>query len=237
MPAISFGTILLGFVLGFALSLRVARRTGRRVYVPVALALGIAIAALLPYLPPLIGAAWGGIAIFWGAVGLPPLTGGAVFIGAWMAALVLIFAMKRHHPRRRLFMIGVPVFLLTAYALPPLLDRVTGSYQAASLRTDINQCTEGMLGRVQPRAVTNTCATPIVVGLCLPGEVNPTPCAQSIEIAPGQTVMLDPGEERLSSVPGNPNGLTVVACRPPDRPSRWGNTTGRGYRGVCLPPA
>ena len=34
----------------------------------------------------------------------------------------------------------------------------------------------------------------------------------------------------------NPYGLTVVACGTPDRPSRWGNVTGRGYRGMCLPP-
>lgn len=81
------------------------------------------------------------------------------------------------------------------------------------------------------------CDFAITLGLCLPGEGNPDPCAQSVTILPGETALLDPGDARLSSVPGNPGGLTVVACRTPDRPSRWGNVTGRGYRGVCLPPA
>ena len=32
------------------------------------------------------------------------------------------------------------------------------------------------------------------------------------------------------------DGLTVVACRPPGRPSRMLSTIGRQYEGVCLPP-
>lgn len=94
-----------------------------------------------------------------------------------------------------------------------------------------------MTGQAQPGEVRNICDEAIVVGLCLPGEVNRVHCAQVAVIEPEAVAVFDPGGERVSSVPGNAGGLTVVACRPPDRPSRWGNVTGRGYRGVCLPPA
>ena len=124
-----------------------------------------------------------------------------------------------------------------AVLLPPLIDWATGSYQRTSLRTDVNHCTQGMRGQAQPNQVTNICDEPITVGLCMPGEINPAPCAQSYTIEPGQTARFDPGEASLSSLPGNPGGLTVVACSPPDRPSRMVAVHGRGYEGVCIPPA
>lgn len=93
-----------------------------------------------------------------------------------------------------------------------------------------------MRGQTQPREIANICDEPIAVGLCLPGEVNPAPCAQTRTIEPGQAARFDPGEAYLSSPPGNPNGLTVVACRPPARPSRMLSTIGRGDEGVCLTP-
>ena len=105
-----------------------------------------------------------------------------------------------------------------------------------ALRPDINHCTRGMTGQVQPDEVHNRCNEPIAVGLCLPGELNPAPCAQTAIIEPGQSAKFDPKGARLSSLPSNRDGLTVVACRPPARPSRMGTTVGRGYEGVCLPP-
>lgn len=230
MPELSNGTILLGFVLGFTLSVVVKRVWRRQLFVPLALGLGIALAYVLPFAGPALSRGWN-------ALGLPPLSGGAIFIGLWCAALVVSFLPKARLGGWGKAGVGILTLFIAAYGVPPLLDRVTGTYQAASLRADVNHCTEGMLGQVQPRAATNICDTPIVVGLCLPEERNPTPCAQSFVLAPGETATFDPGTARLSSVPGNPGGLTVVACRPPDRPSRWGNATGRGFRGVCLPPA
>lgn len=229
MPDISNGLILAGFPLGFLIWVMVRRIWGRRLFVPLALALGVGAAYVLPFVQPTIR-------LLWDTAGLAPLTGGAVFIGLLCGTLALSFA---SHGRSNLWgpsALSIAIGFGAAYGVPPLMDRVTGSYQAASLRADVNACTDGMRGQVQPRDITNTCDTAIVVGLCMPGEVNPTPCAQTALIAPGDTATFDPGEARLSSVPGNPSGLTVVACRPPDRPSRWGNVTGRGYRGVCLPP-
>ncbi|MBY6202040.1 hypothetical protein KUV65_11745 [Maritalea mobilis] len=170
------------------------------------------------------------------ATWLPTVTFGAAFIGGWVGLLVLTIAERKGQPRRVPIWAGVVSGVLATFLVPPLLDLATGRYQNASLRADVNHCTRGMTGQVQPREVSNLCDFDIVVGLCMPGEVNPTPCAQAFTIPPGESAVLDPGDTRLSSVPGNPNGLTVVACRPPDRPSRWGNVTGRGYRGVCLPP-
>lgn len=234
MEDYSVGTFIVGFILAIVIYRVVYHRpVGRFVPVPVALVLGIGLAMalplVLPHVLPTIRAVWLGL-------GLPPLTGGAVFIGAWVAVLLASF-LPRARPIWQRSVIAVAVGLVAAYGVPPLMDAATGRFNNASLRADVNHCTDGMVGRVQPRVVTNTCAEEIVVGLCLPGERNPAPCAQSVRVAPGQTVTLDPGEARLSSVPGNPGGLTVVACRPPDRPSRTGRVTGRGFDGVCLPPA
>ena len=132
--------------------------------------------------------------------------------------------------------LGLVLGVAVAALLPSVLHMATGSYQRASLRPDANRCTQGMLGEVQLREVTNICGEPIAVGLCLPGEINPAPCAQTKTLQPGETATFDPGEARLSSLPSNLDGLTVVACRPPARPSRMKTTMGRAYEGVCLPP-
>jgi ABC-type Fe3+-siderophore transport system permease subunit len=167
--------------------------------------------------------------------GPPEVTSGRLFLGAWAAFAVLFVANSKARPKRVPLWAGLLIGVAVAALFPPLIDGLTGSYQRASLRDDVNHCTRGMTGQVQPREVANICDEPIIVGLCMPGEVNPAPCAQSFTIAPGGTATLDPGEESLSSLPGNPGGLTVVACRPPARPSRMGTTIGRGYEGVCLP--
>jgi hypothetical protein len=229
MPELMEGAILFGVLTAILGRLAVNRRIAPR-RLPL---LGIIALALV--------GAFAGPPVFlvvrdlWLGAGLPHFTGGAAFIGAWLAAIALFVFERKGQPRRVPIWVAVVVGFGGAIFVPPLIDRVTGTYQNASLRADVNHCTSGMTGQVQPRSVTNTCDEPITVGLCMPGEVNPEPCAQSITIAPGETATLDPGDARLSSVPGNPGGLTVVACRPPSRPSRWGNVTGRGYRGVCLP--
>lgn len=187
------------------------------------LLIGGAAAYVLPHALAFLTGLWRATS---GLPDLPTVTGGQVLLGlfATVAALSLT-----HRP-------GNPPNVPVAAFVPLLLDRATGSFQNASLRADANACTQGMTGQLQPREIANTCDFAITVGLCLPGEMNPAPCAQFLTIPPGETAVFDPGAAQLSSVPANPDGLTVVACRAPDRPSRWGNVTGRGYRGVCLPP-
>ncbi|RST84544.1 hypothetical protein EJC49_20280 [Aquibium carbonis] len=168
---------------------------------------------------------------------LPEITSGQMFLGAWAGFAVLFIANNTSRPKRVPLWAGLLIGVAVAALVPSFLDAVTGVYQRPSLRDDVNHCTRGMMGQVQPREATNICDEPITVGLCMPGEVNPAPCAQSFTLAPGETATLDPGGASLSSLPGNPNGLTVVACRPPARPSRMGTVQGRGYEGVCIPGA
>ncbi len=194
--------------------------------------IGIGAAYLVPWALALSAQLWRALPAL---PALPVITFDQVFIGAWAALATLAIGSR---PGKRPF---VPLWagLLTGVAfavlVPPFLDLVTGSYQRASLRADVNHCTRGMTGQSQPREITNICDETIAVGLCLSGELNPTPCAQTEVLQPGQTARFDPGGEELSSLPSNPNGITIVACRPPDRPSRMGTTIGRGYEGVCLP--
>jgi hypothetical protein len=194
---------------------------------------GIAAAYVIPWALALSAEAWRATPAL---PALPVVTFDQVFIGALVALAVLGIG---HRPGRRPL---VPLWagLLTGVAfavlLPRFLDLVTGSYQRASLRADVNHCTRGMTGQSQPREVANICDEPIAVGLCLPGETNPAPCAQTEILQPGQTARFDPGGARVSSLPSNLDGLTIVACRPPARPSRMETTMGRGYEGVCLPP-
>ncbi|MDN2583270.1 hypothetical protein [Aquibium sp. ELW1220] len=168
---------------------------------------------------------------------LPVVTSGQLFLGTWAAFAVLFVANSTARPKRVPLWAGLLIGVAVAALFPPLIDGLTGTYQRTSLRDDVDHCTRGMKGQVQPRAATNICNEPITVGLCMPGEVNPAPCAQSFTIGPGESATFDPGDASLSSLPSNPGGLTVVACRPPDRPSRMGRTTGRGYEGVCIPGA
>ncbi len=195
--------------------------------------IGIAAAFLIPWTLALLAEAWRATPAL---PALPVITFDQVFIGS----LVALFVLAVSHRPGRLPLVPLWAGLLTGVAfavlLPPLLNLVTGSYQRPSLRADLNHCTRGMMGQVQPREVVNICDEPIAVGLCLPGETNPAPCAQTEILDPGQTGQFGPGEAQLSSLPSNPDGLTVVACRPPDRPSRMITTIGRGYEGVCLPP-
>lgn len=172
-----------------------------------------------------------------GLPALPVVTSGQLFLGAWAGFAVLFIANSKGRPKRVPLWAGILIGVAVAALFPPLIDGWTGTYQRPSLRDNVDHCTRGMKGQVQPREAKNVCDEPITVGLCLPGEVNPAPCAQSFTLDPGETATFDPGDASLSSLPSNPNGLTVVACRPPDRPSRMGTTIGRGYEGVCLPPA
>ena len=196
--------------------------------------IGIAAAFVMPWALALSAQAWRSVP---GMPDLPFVSFDQVFIGALVALLVYAAS---HRPGRRP---RVPLWAslmggaVVAIALPPALFLATGTYQRPSLRSDVNHCTRGMTGQVQPRDIKNICDEPIVVGLCLPGELNPAPCTQSKILQPGEAAQFDPGDARLSSLPSNPGGLTVVACRPPARPSRMGTTMGRGYEGVCLPPA
>ncbi|SMX38265.1 hypothetical protein [Maliponia aquimaris] len=229
MPEVEDGSILAGVVVALLVRLIVRRRGGRLPGLGLLVVFVVGAYAGPPALD-LVLRAWSGIPI------LKDLTGGAIFIGLWVALLVLTLFERKDQARRVPIWAGILAALVAAVTVPPFLDWATGMYQPASLRADVNGCTKGMLGQVQPRSVTNICDFPITVGLCLPNEVNPAPCVQSMTLAPGQSASFDPGEARLASLPANPGGLTVVACRTPDRPSRWTRTGGRGYEGVCLPP-
>lgn len=195
---------------------------------------GIAAAWAIPWALALAAMAWRATP---GMPALPFVSFDQVFIGALIALLLLGLGSRPDGRPRVPLWAGLLGGVAVAALLPPLLNLATGSYQRPSLRADVNQCTRGMTGQVQPREVINTCDEPIAVGLCLPGETNPAPCAQTAILQPGETAQFDPGEARLSSLPSNLNGLTVVACRPPARPSRMKTVIGRGYEGVCLPPA
>ena len=194
---------------------------------------GLVAAFVLPWALALLASAWRATP---GLPELPFVSFDQVFVGALVALLLLgLGRLPGGRPLVPLWA-GLLAGVAVAALLPSVLHMATGSYQRASLRPDANRCTQGMLGEVQLREVTNICGEPIAVGLCLPGEINPAPCAQTKTLQPGETATFDPGEARLSSLPSNLDGLTVVACRPPARPSRMQTTIGRGYEGVCLPP-
>ncbi len=167
--------------------------------------------------------------------GFPEFTGGGIFLGLWVALVALTFCERKGQPRRIPIWGVVLIVVGTALVLPPLIDRLTGAYQNASLRADANACTRWTAGVENRRQATNICDYPISVGLCLPGEGNPMPCKQSTLLAPGEQADFDTGGAPLSALPSNANGYTIVACRPPHRPSRTLSVIGRGYDGVCLP--
>jgi hypothetical protein len=232
MPELLPGAVFVGVVT--ALAVVVMRQQAGKPRLPIfrLILVGIAAAYLVTPALAFLSEAWRGTP--W-LPALPRFTSGQLFLGAWAGFAVLFLANSTKRPKRVPLWAGLLVGVAVAVLVPPLIDGLTGAYQRPSLRDDVNHCTRGMLGQVQPREATNVCDEPITVGLCLPGEVNPAPCAQSVTIAPGETATFDPGEATLSSLPGNPGGLTVVACRPPDRPSRMGTAIGRGYEGVCIP--
>ncbi len=163
------------------------------------------------------------------------ITEGAVFIGLFFSCAALFIFERKDASRRVPLWAGFGVGLVAMFGLPPLLDTMTGKYQDASLRADVNACTDGMTGNSGPREVANTCDFPLVVGLCLSNEANPETCARSVTIAPGMSASIAATGEEIVSMPANLNGATIVACRPPHRPSRTKKVGGRGYRGVCLP--
>lgn len=229
MPELMDGAILCGLIAAFV-AWRIRRPDGAR-RLPFLGVIGIGVVAAYVG-PPVFGAIQG---VLVHIPGMSRLTETAVLLGLWFALLALTVFEHKDMPRRVPYWMGGVVGLVAAFGVPPVLDAVSGKYQNASLRANINACTSGMLGQSAPREITNTCDHPIVVGLCMPSEKNPEPCRQSKEIAPGEMATFDPGEARLSFLPGNPNGLTVVACRLPNRPSRSLAPLGRGYDGVCLP--
>jgi len=195
---------------------------------------GIAAAYVLPWAVTLLARAWHAAPML---PDLPVVTSDQVFIGVWVALFALGVG---HWPGKRPFVplwAGLLAGVAVAALLPPFLYWTSGSYQRSSIRADINQCMGGKAGQSGLREIVNTCDEPIVVGLCLPGEINPAPCTQTSTLLAGQTGQFDPGTAGLSSLPSNPNGYTLVACRPPARPSRMLSTMGRGHEGVCLPPA
>ena len=163
------------------------------------------------------------------------VSGDALFIGLWFGIIAITVFERKGQPRRVPIWAGVAVGLVATFGVPPLLDRLTGKYQNASLRADVNHCMQTVSGDSSTRNVSNGCEHPIVVGLCLSSERNPAPCAQAVELAPGKATTLDSKGEQRSSLPSNANGYTLVACRPPDRPSRTKKVGGKGHRGVCLP--
>ena len=195
--------------------------------------IGIAAAFVIPWALALSAQVWRSVP---GTPDLPFVSFDQVFIGALVALLVYAASHRPGRTPRVPLWASLMSGAVVAIALPPVLFLATGTYQRPSLRSDVNHCTRGMTGQVQPRDLENICDEPIVVGLCLPGEINPAPCAQSKILQPGEVAHFAPGDAQRSSLPSNPGGLTVVACRPPARPSRMGTTMGRGYEGVCLPP-
>ena len=233
MPEFLPGSVFSGIVTVVFVIVQRARAGKPRLSVWKLGLIGIAAAYVIPWSLTLAAEAWRATPEL---PALPFISFDQVFIGVWVAIVVLAFSHRPGGRPRVPLWAGLLSGIAFAVLLPPFLDWATGSYQRASLRTDVNQCTRGMTGQVQPREIVNICDEPIAVGLCLPGETNPAPCAQTAIIQPGETARFDPGEAQLSSLPSNLDGLTVVACRPPARPSRMQTTMGRGYEGVCLPP-
>ena len=166
----------------------------------------------------------------------PVITSGQIFLGTWTALLLLSLTHRKGKPPALSLWTCLAAGVAVAALLPPSLDAVTGRYQPASFRDDVNHCIRWEGDTVENREAINRCAEPVTVGLCLPDEVNPSPCAQSFTLAKGERARFDPRNAGPSSLPSNANGYTVVACLPPARPSRTLSNVGRGYQGVCLPP-
>ncbi|MGE3245741.1 MAG: hypothetical protein AB7F96_02410 [Beijerinckiaceae bacterium] len=233
MPAFLSGAVTSGILaVLFAVVLRARAGKPRLAIWQLALT-AIAAAYAVPWGLVLFDKSWRAVPFL---PALPVVNEDRLFLGFFAAVFVLAIGHRPAKPPRVPLWGGLLAGVATAVCLPPLLFLATGSYARASLHPDVNVCMVGATGRSQPGEIANTCNMPVVVGLCLSGETNPAPCGQSKTILPGQTVSFDPRGGSLSSLPSNADGLTIVACRPPARPSRMGKTMGRGYEGVCLPP-
>lgn len=164
-----------------------------------------------------------------------PPNGTLLFFAFWVWAFVFIIVQKRAGTKKKAVGYSLMAAVVLALLVPPLLDAATGQVQAMSLRNDLNTCASGTFGRITINEVTNTCADPIIVGVCTPDELNPETCSASQIIEPGSTVDFQAAQGELSSRPLNQNGATVVACNPSHRPSRQRDNTIKGHVGVCLP--
>ena len=165
---------------------------------------------------------------------LSGINGTTWFIGFWVALLALTLFERKGAPRRVPIWAGLALAAVAMFAVPKLLDTLTGSYQDASLKADVNACLKSTPNGTQ-LTVSNSCTHPIVVGLCQSNERNPEPCRQSIQLTPGGTTALNANGETRAALPSSPNGYTIVACRVEHRPSRTKKVGGKGHRGVCLP--
>lgn len=230
MPELMDGAIIFG-LLAAGISWKVANRPGEQRRLPFwgTIIIGVVAAYIGPPVFAMVQGAWRAVP------GLPEITGGAVFLGLWVALVALMLFERKGQPRRVPIWAGIMIAVVAMLVLPPLMDRVTGAYQRMSLRSDVNACARWKIGEDTLRQATNICDHSITVGLCMPDEKNPLPCDQSSTLAPGAIAEFDSKGAPLSSLPSNPGGFTTVACRPPNRPSRTLSVIGRGYDGVCIP--
>ncbi|MCC2095839.1 MAG: hypothetical protein KDJ29_03055 [Hyphomicrobiales bacterium] len=222
---IFYGLAAGGFCWAVARASGPGRRLSFRLFLLIAAAAGLAGPVVLDWL------ADAGRKVAW----LPTITGGKIFFGMWAALLILTLFESEGQPRRVPVWAGVLAAVTLALAVPPLLDRISGKYQPMSFVENINGCMKNVRSADGALTIHNTCAFEIVAGLCLPNEKNPSPCAQSRMIRPAESARFDPKGAAFSSLPSNRNGATIVACRPPHRPSRALSAIGRGYDGICLP--
>jgi hypothetical protein len=156
--------------------------------------IGIAAAFVIPWALALSAQVWRSVP---GTPDLPFVSFDQVFVGALVALLVYAASHRAGRTPRVPLWASLMSGAVVAIALPPVLFLAMGTYQRPSLRSDVNHCTRGMTGQVQPRDIENICDEPIVVGLCLPGELNPAPCAQSKTLQPREVAHFDPGGARL----------------------------------------
>jgi len=230
MPELSGSHIFFGLIIAF-LAWKIANRPEKPKRLPFwgAIVVGIAAAYAAEPVFAFVRQAQNSIPF------LTRFTEGAIMIWLWVSGLVLIAFERKGAPRRVPIWAGIAVGGFAALIVPPIIDGISGSYQDASLRSDEYRCMGFERAEGTSFSVTNKCEEPIVVGLCLSNEKNPAPCSQTITLDAGATGSVDNRGEPLSSLPSNPDGYTITACRPPNRPSRDLKVGGRGHRGVCLP--
>lgn len=69
---------------------------------------------------------------------LPDVTGGMVFIGLFVAFVAHIIFERKDQPRRIPIWAVALIAVIAGLGFPPLIDRVTGTYQQSSFRQDVN---------------------------------------------------------------------------------------------------